>query len=186
MRVQQSARTCVLCESAPPIQNSHIVPNFVIKRLKRGTPVKFLIHSTEPAVAEQDGWKGPYLCAACEQIVSQLESHFSSAVYTPLLSTGVVSLRYDNRIARFLASVHFRYLAFVAARATTPPPAGLERLRRMLRQAISDGLATVPGLSLYMVPLYPVRTPRLPSGRQPLLLRSDWRRPVPVPSRGRV
>ena len=164
MDVHRPAGTCVLCESAPPIQNSHIVPNFVIRRLKRGTPVKILIHSIDPTVPEQDAWKGPFLCEACEQAVSQLESHFASAVYTPLLSSGVVSLRYDNRIARFLASVHFRYLAFAARQADRPLPAGLEHLRLSLRAAISGGLAAVPGLSLYMVPLYPVRTRIYPPG----------------------
>lgn len=164
MHVQQPARTCVLCESAPPIRNSHIVPNFVVKHLKRGTPVKSLIHSIKPTVPEQDAWKGPYLCEGCEQIVSKLESHFASTVYTPLVNSGVVSLRYDDRIARFLASVHFRYLAFVADQATTPPPAGIESLGRSLRHAISGGLAAAPGISLYMAPLYPVRTPVYPPG----------------------
>jgi hypothetical protein len=71
----------------------------VVKHLKRGTPVKSLIHSTEPSASRQDAWKGPYLCAGCEQTVSKLEARFARAVYTLLLGSGVVSLSYDNSVA---------------------------------------------------------------------------------------
>lgn len=164
MHAPPPARTCALCEAAPPIQNSHVVPNFVVKHLKRGTPVKSLIHSKEPSASQQDAWKGPYLCAGCEQTVSKLESHFARAVYTPLLDTGMVSLSYDHSVARFLASVHFRYLVFVAEQAGAPLPAALERLRTDLRIAMLGGLAAAPTVSLYMAPLYPVLTPVYPPG----------------------
>jgi hypothetical protein len=164
VNVHHPARTCALCEAAPPIENSHIVPNFVIKHLKRGTPVKALIHSTAPTDFEQDAWKGPYLCEGCEQAVSRLESYFARSVYTPLLSSGLVSLRYDDRLSRFLASVHFRYLTFVAHRSHEPLPGQLERLRQDLRSAISGGLAAAPRVALYLVPLYPVRTTVYPPG----------------------
>jgi hypothetical protein len=162
--IQPFTRTCALCRSAPPIQNSHIVPNFVVKRLKRGTPIQGLIHSTDPTSFEQDSWKGPYLCKVCEQSVSKLEAHFAATIYTPLLTSGLVSLTYDDRVARFLASVHFRYLTFVEHKAGAPLPTDLERLRSALRDATMGGLAAAPGASLYMAPLYPVRTPVYPPG----------------------
>jgi hypothetical protein len=130
--------TCILCQLNAPIQNSHIVPNFVVKRLKNGSPLKTLVHSNVLNQVFQDGWKGPYLCKSCEADFSALEGWFCNAVYDPFLKNGSVQTSYDSTLALFAASIAFRYLALLKDRRAENPnwPTGLENIYSGLRAAL--------------------------------------------------
>lgn len=103
---------CILCNVNPPIENSHVVPNFVVRRLKAGTPHRTLRHSNDLSRVEQDGWKGPYLCAGCEGKFSKSEDSFCREIYDPLLKGGVQTFALREKSALFAVSLHFRCMHF--------------------------------------------------------------------------
>jgi len=103
--------SCILCGVRLPIKNSHVIPKFVYKRLKAGSPLNQLRHSQNFNKAVQDGWKGDYLCQTCDnETVSKWENYFADTVYVPWLKDGVITCAYDERLGLFLASLHLRNL----------------------------------------------------------------------------
>lgn len=106
-------KLCILCKINPPIENSHIVPRFALKRLKKGNPIGSLIHSTNINKVEQDGWKKDYLCNDCEQRFSKLEDCFCKNVYDPFIQKSLNSFSYDLRLMEFSVSLYFRYNQFL-------------------------------------------------------------------------
>ncbi len=102
-------KLCILCKINPPIENSHIVPKFALKRLKKGNPIGSLIHSAKINKVEQDGWKKNYLCNNCEQRFSKLEGWFCKNVYDPFIQKNLNSFSYDLKLMEFSVSLYFRY-----------------------------------------------------------------------------
>ncbi len=105
--------TCVLCQSHESIENSHIVPNLIIRRLKDDSPLNNLRFSDEPNLPRQDGWKLPLLCLDCEQYFSRLENSFCQSIYDPLLAGQLSSPVADESLYLFAVSLHFRHLHFL-------------------------------------------------------------------------
>lgn len=103
------ASLCILCKNKPAIKNSHVVPNFVVKRLKKGNPIGTLIHSKKLNKVEQDGWKADYLCKDCEERFSKLEDWFCKEVYDPFLDNQISSFNYSSQLLEFSLSLYFRY-----------------------------------------------------------------------------
>ena len=104
--------TCILCQQNPPIENSHIIPKLVYRRLKEGSPLNSFRHSSMFAKPIQDGWKADLLCRDCEDRFSRLETWFANEVYDPFLDRRTMTLGYDERLALFGASLHFRNVYF--------------------------------------------------------------------------
>src|SRR5580692_10552173 len=76
--------TCAYCGIDPPIENSHVVPAFVVRHIKDNNPEKFILNSWDFSKL-RDGLKGPYLCAACDNVTfSGWENHFKKAVFGPV------------------------------------------------------------------------------------------------------
>ncbi len=61
-----SVTTCALCEQAAPLEVGHIVPAFVVKWVKQTSATGYLRLGASPNRREQDGFKVPLLCGACE------------------------------------------------------------------------------------------------------------------------
>lgn len=159
--VHRPAGTCILCESAPPIQNSHILPNFVIKSLKGGTPLKILIHSINPTVPPRAAWKGPYLCGACEQAISQLESDFASAFYTIFRAHTLPCVRGDQAhgfgFAPGLCQLHSSVSTAVTTRATSRAPTptdtrSVSRTHAMSCSGVASGRGAGRGVGTSAIP----------------------------------
>lgn len=105
--------SCILCNKKPPIRGSHIIPNFAVKRLKRGNPIGTLIHSDNVNKVQQDGWKKDYLCIDCEQRFSKLEDWFCKHVYDPFIAGSTNEFSYNGELLEFSVSLYFRYLKFL-------------------------------------------------------------------------
>jgi hypothetical protein len=136
---------CVLCGLKPPIEESHIVPKFVFKRLKYGSPLDSLRNSENVNKTYQDGWKGDYLCADCEARFSKWEDWFVKAVYDPFRAGVATTFPYDERLALFAASLHFRNYAFQTRMKPAAENAGDKALAERLRQMCLNSLPQRPG-----------------------------------------
>ena len=130
--------TCAYCGVDPPIENSHVVPAFVVRHIKDNNPEKFILNSWEFRKL-QDGLKGPYLCAACDNVTfSGWENHFKKAVFGPV-QAGKPAAWSDEDPIRFVLSVAFRYMVHFLE--TSPSEANRERntdFRDLTKQALDD------------------------------------------------
>lgn len=148
------SRDCCLCKGRPAIQNSHVVPNFIVKRLKKGTPVPFLVQSTNVTLSIQDSWKGEYLCGACEQEVSRWENWFCREVYDPFEKEWQASFAYDENLALFLSSLHFRWFCHLQGSCSEVPEPYCVIAQKARDQC--RGI-TATGPHLYLSLLFPIR-----------------------------
>jgi len=134
-----------------------VVPNFVIKRLKRGSPVGTLIHSDKLNKTFQDGWKGKYLCSDCELLFCKVEDWFCKTVFDPFQNKSLNKFQYGDGLGMFTASLFFRYIHLLAEKNPTKPlTVDLLAISENLRTAL---LAKAPASitsTMYMDFLLPV------------------------------
>ncbi len=157
---------CILCHSNIPIEGSHVVPNFVIKRLKKGSPVGTFIHSDRLNKIFQDGWKGKYLCSDCELLFCKVEDWFCKTVFDPFQNNSLSKFQYSDELGMFTASLFFRYIHLLAEKNPAKPlPPDLLAISENLRFALlSKGPASITS-TMYMVFLFPVTSiDRFPPG----------------------
>ena len=131
------ATQCILCQKNQPIQNSHVVPKFVIRYLKRQSPMGYLKQTWNYNQKLQDGWKGAYLCAECDNVtVSEWEDHFKKTWFDPFIKDQKSELLADEKVLSFLLSLLLRYcelfIESTSGRRDSYLPVGLQKLARGL------------------------------------------------------
>lgn len=127
---------CGYCASAPTIDNSHVVPDFMGRYIKQNGPFGNLLNlwNTKPRL---DIHKGPYLCQKCDnEVFSAWETAFSNGAWRRPFD----KLAWTTEPAvRFLVSLVFRYaLHFIE---TSPIPGNRsysEYVRNMSMAALRD------------------------------------------------
>jgi len=101
-------KKCIFDPTLDAIENSHVVPRFIAKRLKAGSPAKWLWDSESGKV--QDSWKGAWVSGEFEQVLSRWENYFASKLYVPFLNTKALNVNYTESLWLFLASLHARLI----------------------------------------------------------------------------
>ncbi|MEO7931537.1 MAG: hypothetical protein ABIT76_00115 [Chthoniobacterales bacterium] len=167
-------KTCILCQSNPPIENSHVVSKFVFRWLKACTPHGTLRNTDDIGKPYQDGWKSDYLCTSCEVLFSKWEGAFSAKFFRPWVEKAQSTYQVTEAISLFLASIHFRCLQQAMDKK---PQRGLAQstvMHQELRQVCLAELIPPTGCHFYMefVPL--IRDPAcgLPAGSNTYLHQS--------------
>lgn len=107
----QAETICRLCRRELPLLQSHILPAFVFRDLKRNSATGHIRFSDRPNVRVQDGIKRPWLCQDCEQRFSAWERKFANEVVVPW-SDGRDLTRYSDWLLKFCVSVSWRVLLF--------------------------------------------------------------------------
>jgi len=99
--------TCYFCKSATPIKDSHVVPNFMSKHIKKNSPFGYMLNlwSKKP---EHDLHKGPYFCRKCDnEVISGWESFFASKVWRDPLNAN--NYWGSEESLNFILSLAYRY-----------------------------------------------------------------------------
>ena len=109
---------CALCKNYAELQDSHIVPKFIIRAaglLKRKFNLICLSHKEQSDYNMQDGIKEPLLCWNCEQKLGKWEFYARQAIYgkgnpfTNIVEPGVIWTGLDyTRMKLFTTSILFR------------------------------------------------------------------------------
>jgi hypothetical protein len=102
---------CKLCENERTVKESHIIPKFVFRWLKK-TGGAFIRKADNPNKRQEDGVKQYLLCNECEQLFSKLEDKFARDIFYPYSDKKIASFRYDNDLMKFSISVLYRILLF--------------------------------------------------------------------------
>src|ERR1043166_6659790 len=103
---------CALCESEECLEDSHIIPAFVCRYLKKISITGHLRGGDEPNKRMMDGPKPRLLGPSCEDAFSVWEGHFASKVFYPLHDGDLSNqtLLYGDWLAKFAASISWRSL----------------------------------------------------------------------------
>lgn len=110
-------KSCALCGSTAPLQSSHLLPDFLFRRIRE--PHGHFYAASQPKRPVQRGAVAKLLCLKCEQLISRWESKFKQA----LLPGGKLTklpVRYGPWLQLFAISVSWRALAFL--KHATPNP----------------------------------------------------------------
>lgn len=101
---------CALCRKEAELEESHIIPKFVFKSLKKHSPTGNMRMAVEPNKKVQDGDKLNLLCGSCEDLFNNDETLFASNVYHKFQQGTLKEFEYDSWLERFIVSVNWRNL----------------------------------------------------------------------------
>ncbi|SDX41543.1 hypothetical protein [Paenibacillus sp. PDC88] len=88
-------RKCALCENESDLMQSHIIPKFVFRYLKKASFTGRLRNVSTPNNPLQDGDKMSLLCAQCESLFNANETQFANQVFFSFKKDGFNGLSYD-------------------------------------------------------------------------------------------
>lgn len=129
--------TCRLCAMDGDLQESHIIPKFVVAHQKETSATGYIRSSESINRREQDGPKQYMLCKTCEQKLNMWETPFAAEVYHPWCSGKAVQLPYGPWMLKFAASVSWRTLTWYM-----DSPAGMVDLTGDAKSLLLDALRT--------------------------------------------
>ncbi|WP_437720967.1 hypothetical protein [Sorangium sp. So ce861] len=112
---KEIAGPCRLCKVDKVLRQSHVVPKFVFRWLKKSSPGHLRTVET-PNRRSQDGPTRAWLCDDCEQRLSGWENEFAAKVFEPLHQDPLrrAGVRYESWALNFAVSISWRTLHFYA------------------------------------------------------------------------
>jgi hypothetical protein len=115
---QKDKILCALCCCGYCEEQSHIIPAFVFRYLKKTSPTGYLRGAGTPNQRVTDGPKHELLCGACEDRLSVWEGRFAQQIWRPLTEglLGRDAFEYGDWLARFAVSVTWRALTSLLQR----------------------------------------------------------------------
>jgi hypothetical protein len=128
-------RICRLCRLNAPIDNSHILPAFAFRWLRKRGISPHIRGTLNPNRRSQDGEKSDLLCRKCEDLFGNFERGFSSHAFYPAVK-GTWNGRYERWLLKFCVSVSWRVL--VTLKGRNPNSTYTEEQERLCAQAESS------------------------------------------------
>jgi hypothetical protein len=103
---------CYLCQVEADLQNSHIIPAFVIRWLRESSGNGHIRLGVNPNQRIQDGVKRYWLCAQCEGRLNIFETTFATNLFYPYLEEPGRYFHYSSWLIHFCSSLSWRVLRF--------------------------------------------------------------------------
>lgn len=107
---------CKLCGNDGDLEESHFIPKFVGKWIKKTSITGFLREKNEPHKRAQDIAKEYWLCGECEDRFSVWETKFANTVFYPFVNGKKVEAVYHNWMSKFCASLSWRTLTYIRSK----------------------------------------------------------------------
>lgn len=104
--------TCRLCQKEADLHESHILPAFIFRWLKKSSGNGYLRSGLNPNKRVQDGEKPYWLCTTCEELFSGLETSFTNSLFYPYLEDSGKQFHYSRWLLHFCTSLSWRVLLF--------------------------------------------------------------------------
>ena len=101
---------CSLCGQEKILQDSHIVPKFVGRWIKKTSATGFLTQATNASKRIQDLKTKRLLCDECEERFSKFETYFANEIFYPFHKTQPKSFDYNETLEKFVVSLSWRIL----------------------------------------------------------------------------
>jgi len=103
-------KPCALCSAVAPLEDSHLISQFVYRWLKDTSGTGFLRFGPAINRRVQDGITVPLLCGACEDRFCAWEAKFARLVFHPFVGGKLGIVKYDDWLLKFAVSVCWRIL----------------------------------------------------------------------------
>ncbi len=109
-----SLTECALCLQKGPLRESHIIPKFFGRELKKRSKSQTLVDGINPQKnpKPQDIEKARLLCHQCEQLFGKWETEFRNKVM-PANKSLLAPITYGDWMLKFAVSVSWRVLAYL-------------------------------------------------------------------------
>lgn len=107
---------CRLCQSESTLKESHFIPKFVGKWVKKTGVTGYIRKSNEVDKRAQDIAKEYWLCGDCEGLFAEWERQFANRVFYPFVDKGKSAASYEKWMARFCASLSWRTLTYIRSK----------------------------------------------------------------------
>lgn len=104
---------CRLCGNEGRLEESHIVPKFVYRWLRKSSASGYLRFTANPNKRVQDGTKYYLLCSECEDRLEKWETRFSKSVFYPYLQDFWFHGSYGDWLIKFSVSITWRALSYI-------------------------------------------------------------------------
>lgn len=103
---------CRLCQLHAELNDSHIIPAFVGRWLKRTSATGYFTAVDTESAAErsQDLCKAQLLCNNCEGILNEFETYFANHIFYPFKNGTLNAIDIDENIGKFAVSISLRVL----------------------------------------------------------------------------
>lgn len=109
---------CKLCEKEGELKESHFIPRFVGKWVKKTSITGYIREHNEVHKRAQDTAKEYLLCGYCEALFSEWEREFANRVFYPFVDKGQSVASYNNWMSKFCASLSWRTLTYIRSKNT--------------------------------------------------------------------
>lgn len=103
---------CSLCEQTKKLHQSHLIPKFVTKWLKKSSATGFIRVSPQMNQRSQDVLKEYMLCLDCESLFSSWETAVATYVFHPLVQRKAPIFKYESWLLKFATSVSWRVFSW--------------------------------------------------------------------------
>lgn len=148
---------CAFCGLRARLHESHVLPAFVYRWLKRGSGTGHIRNTDNPNRRVQDGLKLPWLCSDCERKFSRYETAFATKLFHDW-GGGRKQIHYSDWLLKFCVSVSWRVLRFARGknaghRYTAQQEALMDQAEKRWRAFLNDE-APHPGVfEQHLLPL---------------------------------
>jgi len=102
---------CALCKNTRELEESHIIPKFVFRHLKK-TSVRNIRSAQTPNMVIQDSEKHHMLCGECEDRFNIVETAFANRIFYPFQNNNQADFVYEDWLHYFITSVIWRCLYY--------------------------------------------------------------------------
>lgn len=107
---------CRLCKNEDDLKESHFIPKFVGKWIKKTSVTGYIREKNEIHKRAQDIAKEHWLCGYCEQLFSGWEREFANKVFFPFVNEGKSVATYRSWMSKFCASLSWRTLTYIRSK----------------------------------------------------------------------
>ncbi|MGL3046078.1 hypothetical protein ACSJMR_13620 [Acinetobacter pecorum] len=146
---------CRLCHEEKKLEESHIVPKFLGKWLRKNSATGYLRSNEAPNMRRQDLFKIHLLCKACEDLISDDESYFANTIFHPYMNRPEASYHfaYDERLIRFCAGLSWRVLVYLTEHLNDEDNIEIQKYKLKLENFL---LKKIPNLDQYEQHIIPL------------------------------
>lgn len=105
---------CPLCKQESQLVESHIIPKFFGRELKKASKSQTLVNGINPQKnpRPQDTTKALLLCSPCELLISKFETAFRNKIM-PANKSLLCPISYGDWMLKFAVSISWRVLTFL-------------------------------------------------------------------------
>ncbi len=147
--------SCRLCNSIVKLQDSHIIPKFIGKWIKKTSATGYLRSIDKPNLRRQDIFTIKLLCKKCEDIFSDHETYFAEKIFHPYMNRDNFSYNYsyNDQLSRFCASVSWRVLVYITEHLNKVKNAELEKAKMQLQLFLLNKSDNLYQYEQHIIPL---------------------------------